>query len=195
MPLMRLLAISDQSWAPGAVAVAAVLLTVAASVTFVAAGARAGCPWPATASYPRSSRSPPRRRATTRRRRASRRRRPRRPRRHPGTSGADRGDADAAVRRTPGLRHRYRPRRGGTAAARARQRACAAVVALAVAAVAALSAAYLLAPAVVVAAAVWTHHHRKPIDYRDYPQQWVTPVGNVLDDAHLHPVTERPRIR
>ncbi|RKF21580.1 APC family permease [Micromonospora globbae] len=42
VPLMRLLAPADQPWAAGAVAVAAMLLTVAASVTFVAAGARTG---------------------------------------------------------------------------------------------------------------------------------------------------------
>lgn len=42
VPLMRLLTPVNRPWAGGVVAVAAVLFTVAASVTFVAAGARAG---------------------------------------------------------------------------------------------------------------------------------------------------------
>ncbi|MFV2102073.1 APC family permease [Micromonospora sp. LOL_024] len=42
VPLMRLLAPVDRPWAAGVVAVAAVLFTVAASVTFVAAAGRAG---------------------------------------------------------------------------------------------------------------------------------------------------------
>ncbi|PZG22156.1 amino acid permease [Micromonospora craterilacus] len=42
VPLMRLLAPADRPWMAAVVAMAAVLFTVAASVTFVAAGARAG---------------------------------------------------------------------------------------------------------------------------------------------------------
>ncbi|RNH99638.1 amino acid permease [Micromonospora aurantiaca] len=42
VPLMRLLTPTDQPWAATIIAVAAVLFTVAASITFVAAGARAG---------------------------------------------------------------------------------------------------------------------------------------------------------
>ncbi|MFI2652508.1 amino acid permease [Micromonospora fulviviridis] len=42
VPLMRLITPTDQPWAATAVAAAAMLFTVAASITFVAAGARAG---------------------------------------------------------------------------------------------------------------------------------------------------------
>ncbi|MFG1648492.1 APC family permease [Micromonospora sp. NPDC049275] len=193
VPLMRLLAISGQPWAPGAVAGAAVLLTVAASVTFVAAGARAGVSLARHRILPRglavvTSDGAPRR------------------------GVAAQAGAAAVVAVAAALAPRVVTVEtlmrlfaallacvtvlGLAAAVRLlpapRQRACAAVAALAVAAVAALSAAFLLAPAV-VAAAVWAHRRREPTPHL-YPQP-PTPVDNPFDDAHAYAPAQEVRIR
>ncbi|MEU7171447.1 MULTISPECIES: hypothetical protein [Micromonospora] len=193
---MRLLAPSDRPWAAGVVAVAAVLFTVAASVTFVAAGARAGM------SLARHRVLPATLAAAGR---------DGEPRRSVAVQGAAAAIVAVAATGAPHVVTVETLMRlfaallacvtlvGLVAAVRLlplpRQRACAAVAALAVAAVAALSGPFLLAPAAVAIAVVLRRRHT-PTPPTDPP----SPVTDrarqdAVSGLHAHPLAMLARLR
>ncbi|MEU1605983.1 APC family permease [Micromonospora matsumotoense] len=195
VPLMRLLAPADQAWAATIIAVAAVLFTVAASVTFVAAGARAGMSLANHHVLPAAL-------AVTGR--------DAEPRRHvlvQATAATAVAVVAAAAPHTITVETLMRvfaamlacvTLAGLAAAARLlpqpRQRAGAAVAALAVAVVAALSAAFLLAPAVVAVAALTRRRSTPPTT--DPPSTTRHGAGpDIRDGSHADPVVALGRIR
>ncbi|GIJ08388.1 APC family permease [Micromonospora andamanensis] len=179
VPLMRLLAPAERPWIAAVVAMAAVLFTVAASVTFVAAGARAGLSLAHHGILPA-------RLAVTHRGE---------PRRSVAAQAAAAALVTAAAAKAPHVITVEALMRtfaallacvtllGLTAAVRLlptrRQRLNAGVAALAVATVAALSGLFLLAPAAIVLAVLIHRHHTRP------PVPPSLPDGN--DHSSRHP--------
>ncbi|WP_435126308.1 APC family permease [Micromonospora tulbaghiae] len=196
VPLMRLLSPVHRPWAAGVVAVAAVLFTVAASVTFVAAGARAGLSLarhrvlPAPLAITGGDGEP---------------------RRSVAVQAAAAAIVAVAAAGSPHVITVETLMRlfaallacvtlvGLVAAVRLlplpRQRACAAVAAFAVAAVAALSGAFLLAPAV-VAAVVMTRRRRIPAPPNHPPSLAPDRARqDALSELHAHPLAMLARLR
>ncbi|WKU03494.1 APC family permease [Micromonospora sp. HUAS LYJ1] len=195
VPLMRLLAPADHTWAATIIAAAAVLFTVAASITFVAASARAGMSLAHHHILPTIL-------AVTGH--------DAEPRRHvlvQATAATAIAGAAAAAPHTITVETLMRVfaamlacvTLAGLAAAarllpRPRQRAGAAVAALAVTVVATLSTAFLLAPAVV---AVVVLARRRPAPPTTDPP---SSAGNgarpdIRDGTHVDPVTALGGIR